>query len=70
MREETKRMESIDKAIYGMVSESSGRNESERIGYLEMLGLVAEPHMPRDATARRELTDAARHTGGAIATAR
>jgi hypothetical protein len=30
--EETKRMESIEKAIYRMVSESSGRNESERIG--------------------------------------
>ena len=32
---ETKRMESIDKTIYGMVSKSSGRNESERTGYLE-----------------------------------
>jgi hypothetical protein len=29
--EETKRVESIDKAIHGMVSESSGRNESERV---------------------------------------
>ena len=28
-------MESIDKAIYRMVSKSSGRNESERMGYLE-----------------------------------
>jgi hypothetical protein len=35
--EETKRMESIDKAIYRMVSESSGRNESERTGDLENL---------------------------------
>ena len=33
--EETKRMKPIDKAIFGMVSESSGRNESERIGGLE-----------------------------------
>jgi hypothetical protein len=33
--EETKRMESIDKAIHGMVSKSSGCNESERIGDLE-----------------------------------
>ena len=33
--EETKRMESIDKAIFGMVSKSSGRNESKRIGDLE-----------------------------------
>jgi hypothetical protein len=30
-------MESIDKAIYRTVSESSGRNESERIGDLENL---------------------------------
>jgi hypothetical protein len=28
-------MESIDKAIHGMVSKSSGRNESERTGDLE-----------------------------------
>jgi len=33
--EETKRMKPIDKAIFGMVSDSSGRNESERIGGLE-----------------------------------
>jgi len=33
--EETKRMKSIDKAILGMVSESLGRNESERTGDLE-----------------------------------
>ena len=33
--EETKRMESIDKAIPGMVSKSSGRNESKSIGDLE-----------------------------------
>jgi hypothetical protein len=39
-------MESIDKAIHGMGSKSSGRNESERIGYLETLSPEAEPHMP------------------------
>jgi len=33
--EETKHMESIDKAIHGMVSKSSGRNENERTGDLE-----------------------------------
>jgi hypothetical protein len=33
--EETKRMESIDKAIPGMASKSSGRNESKSIGDLE-----------------------------------
>ena len=30
--------ESIDKAIHGMVSKSSGCNQSERIGDLENLG--------------------------------
>jgi hypothetical protein len=39
-------MESIDKAILGMVSESSGRNESERAGYLETLNPEAERYMP------------------------
>jgi hypothetical protein len=32
---ETKRMKPIDEAIFRMVSESSGRNASERIGGLE-----------------------------------
>jgi hypothetical protein len=41
--EETKRMESIDKAIHGMVSKSSGRNESERIGDVENPNREAEP---------------------------
>jgi hypothetical protein len=70
--EETKRMESIDKAIYGMVSKSSGCNESERIGYLETqktqrpnLTCRGEGNMDR-----RRLTDAARRSGGAVATAR
>jgi hypothetical protein len=31
-RQETQSRETIDKAILGMVSESSGRNESERTG--------------------------------------
>ena len=34
-RKETESRKSIDKAILGMVSESSGRNESERTGGLE-----------------------------------
>ena len=34
-RRETKSGESTDKAVLGMVSESSGRNESERTGGLE-----------------------------------
>ena len=35
--EETKRVKPTDKAILGMVSESSGRNESERRGGLESI---------------------------------
>ena len=31
-------MKPIDKATFGMVSESSGRNESERIGTVSKLG--------------------------------
>ena len=35
---ETKRMKPTDKAVLGMVSESSGRNESERRGGPEITG--------------------------------
>ena len=35
-------MESIDKAVHGMVSKSSGCNESERTGDLENLKSRAE----------------------------
>jgi hypothetical protein len=41
---ETKCMESIDKAIHGMVSKSSGCNESERIGDLENLRSRGRTH--------------------------
>ena len=38
-------MKPIDKAIFGMVSESSGRTESERIGGLETRKLQGpSPH--------------------------
>ena len=40
--EETKRMESIDKAIHGMVTKSSGCNKGERTGDLENLKSGAE----------------------------
>jgi hypothetical protein len=70
--EETKCMESIDKAIHGMVSKLSGRNESKRTGDLESpksqrpnLRLRGEGSMDR-----RRLTDAAERSGGALATAR
>ena len=36
-------MESIDKAIHGMVSKSSGCNKSERVGDLENPNPEAEP---------------------------
>jgi hypothetical protein len=37
-------MESIDKAIHGMVSKSSGCNESERTGDLENLKSMGRTH--------------------------
>jgi len=40
---ETDTLKPIDKAIYGMVSELSGGNESERIGSLES----EKPQRPR-----------------------
>jgi hypothetical protein len=42
--EETKRMKTIDKAIHGMVSKSSGCNESERIGDFESLKSRGRTH--------------------------
>ena len=42
--EETKRRKSIDKAIFGMVSELSGRNESERTGDLETYNSRGRTH--------------------------
>jgi hypothetical protein len=42
-RKETEFLQPIDKAIPGMVSKSSGRNESERIGGLESEGPEAKP---------------------------
>ena len=65
-------MKPIDKAIFGMVSESSGRNESERIGGLEN----PKPQGPSPAPKGRrqhgppQLTEAAGHSGGVLATAR
>jgi hypothetical protein len=64
-------MESIDKAIFRMVSESSGRNESKRIGDLETPNPEAEPPVVgRRQHGSVQLTDAMRHSGGAVATAR
>ena len=62
----------IDKAIFGMVSESPGRNESERTGSLESVEAPeAEPlSRGRRQHGRRSLTEAAGHSGGVVATAR
>jgi hypothetical protein len=71
-RKETEFLKPIDKAIFGMVSKSSGRNESERIGGLES-AKFQRPSPPRRGEGsmdRRSLTDAASHSGGVIATAR
>jgi len=65
-------MKSIDKAILGMVSESSGCNESERIGDHRK----TRPQGPscrvdgEGNMDRRKLTEAAIDPGGALATAR
>jgi hypothetical protein len=65
-------MESIDKAIHGMVSKLSGRNESERTGDLESpKSQRPNPRLRGEGSMdRRRLTDAAGHSGGALATAR
>jgi len=62
----------IDKTIFGMASESSGRNESERTGDPESPEL-RRPSPPAEGEGSmkcRTLTDAATHSGGAVATAR
>jgi hypothetical protein len=62
----------IDKAIHGMVSESSGRNNRER----KVTSKCAKPQGPslyalgEGSMSRRRLTEAADHSGGATATAR
>jgi hypothetical protein len=45
-------MKPIDKAIFGVVSESSGRNESERIGGLENRKAPGAEPAPKRAKAR------------------
>src|SRR2546425_5053158 len=69
---ETKTLKPTDQAIERMVSESPGRNASERIGGPEIL----KPWRPSLTVERRRqhgpshLADAAGHSGGGIATAR
>lgn len=70
-RRETDCLKPIDKAIFGMVSESSGRNESEGIG-------GPENNSPRGRILRRgmkatwnsgQMANALEHSGGVLATA-
>ncbi len=69
---ETNLLKPIDKAIFRMVSESPGRNESERRGGPEIemprrpnLRQIGEGNMTQ-----RRLTDAVSHSGGVVAAAR
>ena len=70
-RRETDCLKPIDKAIFGMVSESSGRNESKGIG-------GPENNSPRGRILRRgmkatwnsgKMANALEHSGGVLATA-
>jgi len=62
----------IDEAILGVVSESPGRNESERTGGPER----EKPRRPspqmwgEGSMKRRKLAEAAVHSGGVVAAAR
>ena len=68
---ETELWESIDKAIARMVSKSSGRNEGEG----EMASKCLAPEVEPSGDGRRQhgaaqMTEARRHSGGVVATAR
>jgi hypothetical protein len=65
-------MKPTDKAILGMVSESPGRNASEPTGGLEKKRLRRPSPLLRGegSMAGRGLTEAARHSGGVVGTAR
>ena len=70
--EETKPMKPTDKAILGMVSKSSGRNESEPIGGLENeKPRRPSPHFKGEGSmAWRRLAEALGHSGGVLGAAR
>ena len=69
---ETNNLKPIDKAICGMVSETPGRNESERTGGPES----EKPWRPslhpegEGNMGSRKLAETAAHSGGVVATAR
>ena len=65
-------MKPTDKAIFGMVSESPGRNASEPTGGLETEKLRRPSPLGwgEGSMAWRGLTDAACHSGGVVGAAR
>ena len=71
-RRETEYLKPIDKAIHGLVSESPGRNESERKGGPESeKPRRPSPHPEGEGSMeRRRLAEATCHSGGVVATAR
>ena len=71
-KRKTESLKPIDKAIYGMVSKPSGRNESERRSSLEKPKPQRPSTLPESEGSmdRRRLTDVAVHSGGVKATAR
>ena len=70
--EETKPVKPIDKAIFGMVSESPGRNVSEPIGGLDRKKFRGLSPLLKDesSTGDRNLTDAIVRSGGVVGAAR
>jgi hypothetical protein len=71
-RRETDDLKPIDKAIFGMVSEPPGRNESERIGSLEREKFWRPRFSIRveGSMTQRRLAEAMSHSSGVLATAR
>jgi hypothetical protein len=71
-RRETKTLKPIGKPIFGVGSESSGRNESERTLTSKIRSPRGRAHNggAKAAWVAAILTDAASHSGGVEATAR
>ena len=71
-RRETEYLKPIDKASVRDVSESPGRNESERTGGPESENPWRPSPQPwgEGSMIRRKLIDTSNHSGGVVATAR
>ena len=69
---ETDYLKPIDKAVFGTVSESPGRNESERTGGLVKNRFRRPSPLPagEGSMAGRNLTVATSHSGGVVGAAR